>query len=258
MKENKKGLQDLYTDEKIKGFWTWTWGDGWVDPYFNNELWIKLNEYMVREFALHPKKSEEDIFYDYALNHLKLSESDAEKFRKLCLLSTDAVYYGQATQYGWTNPWYVRDHYLAGIDLQDIVKNDFTEKVLAEKEHYIKDWYEIEKLSKQINLPNVVDDEFLKVSASYGRIKYEIIEQVWRIQILLAKHKLNKGFDVTEARGAIKLYNGKWQEWVALKKSSPLCPTLYVDYEVVHIPCFQPFKASLNELKNIVDTVNNI
>ena len=67
----KKGIQDLYDNPLIKGFWIWTWGDSWQGPYFGNELWVNLNEFVLRSFVLNPSQSEEEIFYDYALNHLQ-------------------------------------------------------------------------------------------------------------------------------------------------------------------------------------------
>ncbi|MFS4466490.1 hypothetical protein [Maribacter sp. 2210JD10-5] len=250
--ESKKGLQDLYDNPKIKGFWTWTWGDGWVGPYFDNELWIKLNEYILRAYAKNPDHTEEELFFTYAKDELGLSKKNAQRLRELCLLSTDAVYYGQATKYARTIPWYIRDHYMTGIDLTRVVEDGLTEKILKEKELNLQHFYTMETLSKEIQLPRPKDQEFLEVSTTYGRIKYEIINEIWKIQLMLAQYAVNQKIDKEDAKAALTRYKIKWKEWRQLRKDHVSCPTLYVDYEAIHIPWFKPFQESVKELEDII------
>ena len=249
MKE-KKGIRDLYDDPKIKGFWTWTWGDGWVGPYFDNELWINLNEFVLREFILNPKQNEEEIFFNYAQQNLKLSQEDAEKFRELCLLSTDAVYYGQASRYFYANPWWVRDQYLTAIDLSEVITKGVKEEVLAEKKENLKVWKQIEKLAYEIKIPDSEDQSFVQVSTTYGRIKYEIIGLIWQLQIMIAEHEAGQELDKEMIIAAINAYENKWDEWTLLKKQNPNCPTLYEDHRSVH--CGPPFQTSLVRLKETI------
>ncbi len=247
----KKGIRDLYSDPKIKGFWIWTWGDSWEGPYFGNELWVNLNEYILRSFIQNPEQEEKDIFYDYALQHLKLSHKDADKLRELCLLSTDAVYYGQESKYFEApNTWWVRDHYLTSISLKGIVEKNLQEEVIAEKEEHIKSWYKMEQLASEIKLNDPDDQKFLLVSTIYGRIKYEIIEQIWRIQIILAEYETGKKIDKEYAQKCMDTYALKWEEWTWLKTENPSCPTLCIDYRAVH--CGPPFQTSLIKLKNLI------
>ncbi len=247
-----KGIQDLYTDEKIKGFWIWTWGDSWQGPYFGNELWVNLNEFVLRSYALNPNQTEEEIFYDYAINHLKLSQQSAEKFRELNLLSTDAVYYGQETSYfDKPNTWWVRDHYFTAIDLKEIVEKGVQKKVIEEKMEYLQSWYKMERLAMDIEMKNENDQKFLQVSTTYGRIKYELIEQIWRIQIVLAEHEAGQDIDADYVQQCINRYNEKWEEWRQLKKQNSCCPTLYVDDWAVH--CGPPFQTSLVKLQALIN-----
>jgi hypothetical protein len=230
----------LYDDPKIKGFWIWTWGDSWQGPYFGNELWVNLNEYVLRSYVLNPKQSEKEIFYDYALNHLNLTLDNADKLRELCLLSTDAVYYGQASKYFekvdyWTRDWWVRDQYFTA---------------LAEKEENIKKWYKMEQLASEIKLNNPDDQEFLEVSTTYGRIKYELIELIWRIQIIKAELETGKAIEKAYIKSTIDSYEHKWKEWEKLKKDNPSCPTLYIDDWSEH--CGPPFQTSLIRLKGML------
>lgn len=249
MKE-KKGIRDLNDDPKIKGFWTWTGGDGWVGPYFDNELWMNLNEFVIRDYVMNPKQSEEEIFNKYAINHLKLSEADAEKLRTLSLLSTDAVYYGQASRYFKADPWWCRDQYFTAINLSEVINKGIKEKVLMEKQENLKIWKKIEQLAYEITLPNPEDQSFLQVSTTYARIKYEIMALIWQMQIMLAEHEAGQELEREIIIDTIDAYKNKWKEWTSLKKNNPNCPTLYEDHRSVH--CGPPFQTSLVKLQEII------
>ncbi|MCK5774674.1 MAG: hypothetical protein KAH25_00775, partial [Bacteroidales bacterium] len=198
-----KGISSLYDTAQIKGFWIWTWGDGWVGPYINNELWVNLNEYVIRNYTLYPQKTEEEIFNEYATNELKLSDVDAKKFRELCIDSEMAVYRGQYSEVFGADVWWCRDQYLTALNLDHVVKNNLQEEVLAEKRENIKLWKKMEKLANEITIPDMDDDSFLKVSTTYGRMKYEIIELIWKVQIILADQKINNKFDEKEAKATL-------------------------------------------------------
>lgn len=251
MKE-KKGLRDIINKPQVKGFWTWTWGDSWYGPYFSNELWLKLNEYVIRNYILHPQKTEKEIFYDYALNKLKLTKSDADKLRKLCLLSVNAVALGQQSALISNDSWWLRDQNLTAINLDEVVSKGIEKQIIAEKEGALKKWYEMEKLSKEIHLNNPDDQKFMEVSTTYGRIKYEIVALIWRIQILQSELKAGKKIDNEYAADCISKYENKWQEWVDLKNDNPCCPTLSFD-NVVKFTRNAPFIESLNKLKKVIN-----
>jgi hypothetical protein len=246
-----KGINSLYNTLQVKGFWTWTWGDGWVGPYPGNELWLNLNEYIIRNYALNPQKTEKELFHEYATQKLKLNEEDAQKFRELCMSSEIAVYRGQYSEVFNTNVWWCRDQYLPALNLDYVVKNNLQKEVLAEKRENIKLWEKMEKLAEEITIPDKEDDSFLKVSTTYGRIKYEIIDIIWRIQIMLAEEKLNNEFDSEEAIASLKEFNDKWEEWTQLKKNNTDCPTLYEIHRAVYI-YFPPFQESIDTLEDLI------
>jgi hypothetical protein len=79
------------TPELYAGIWTWTRGGGWDGPYINNEMWCDLNAWVVAQWAKDPSQSEEEVFNRYATERLQLTGDNVAKFRKLCLLSADAV-----------------------------------------------------------------------------------------------------------------------------------------------------------------------
>ncbi len=248
----KKGIRSLFNDPKIKGFWIWTWGDGWGGPYFDNELWIKLNEFVIRTFAQNPNQKEEDIFEAYGRKHLQLKETDILKFRELCMLSEDAVYFGQASKYFASNAWWCRDHYLTAINLNQVVEKGIKAEVLEEKRKNVEVWYKMEQLSKEIKMNNAKDEEFLRVSTTYGRIKYEIIELIWKLQITMSENKINQKIEKEIVRKTLELYNKKWKEWEQLKRQYPCCPTLYVDDVAVN--CGPPFQTTIKTLNSLLET----
>lgn len=251
--ENKKGLRNLYTNKQVKGIWTWTWGDGWYGPYFGNEFWIDLNAYIIREFAKNPLKTEEEIFNDYTANVLKMSPINSAKLRELCMLSVNAVFKGQATSLQRMAPWWIRDHFFSAQDMSIYVKKGVDKEVLSEKKENLKTWYKMEKIANSIQLPNKEDQDFIRVSTTYGRIKYELIELIFRTQILFARIEINGDtFNSKEAKYILKSYQQKWDEWHQLKKENANCPTLYVDYEAIHCQGNRPFVVSINRLEQLI------
>ncbi|WP_033194505.1 hypothetical protein [Ochrovirga pacifica] len=253
--EQKKGIRDLYNSKQVKGFYTWTWGDGWFGPYFGNEFWMDLNAHVIQQFAQHPLKPEEDIFNEYAKNILQMSPKNIRKLRELCMLSVDAVFKGQATSLQHTSPWWIRDHFFTALDMSIFVKKGIDKEVLAEKKENLKRWYQMEKLANSIQLPNKKDEDFIRVSTTYGRIKYELIELIYRTQIMFARIELKEqALDTKEAQHIVTRYHQKWEEWFQLKRENANCPTLYVDYESIHCQGNDPFIKSIEKLENLLTT----
>ena len=232
-----RGLRDFITNAHCAGVWTWSRGGGWEGPFLKNELWCELNAYVVLEFAKNPSRSEEDIFNEFTREKLKISGDDAKKFRELNLLSAKAVLRGQLTTLGAkVNEWWARDHFFEAPDLSDFVKKGLVEKALAEKAEAVAMWRQIELLAREINFPDQETKEFVVVSATYGRIKYEIIQQAWTVLIyaqqgesMLKKHQ-------TEVAAAIARYDALWSEWRQLEQTHPSCASIYMDVGFDHHP----------------------
>jgi hypothetical protein len=243
-----KGLRDLLDDEKIKGVWIWCWGDGWVGPYISNELWNDISEYVLRKWTIDPSKSEEFYFNEYATETLGLKDQQLKEFRKLVMLATDATFLGQQSRIVPVSDWWCRDHYLTAVDVSHQVKKGKAQECIAEKVQAVEMWKEAEKLAACITLKNPRDTDFMRVSTTYGRIKYQVIEQLWRIQMMLAEEQINKKpLDENAARAAVEAYEKSYEEWRQLKRDNPSCPTLYVDHEAKHVG--PPFQTVLQPLK---------
>ena len=56
-----RGLRDVVGLPQFAGVWTWSRGGGWEGPFITNELWCDLNTYVVSQFVIDPKRSEEEI-----------------------------------------------------------------------------------------------------------------------------------------------------------------------------------------------------
>jgi len=225
-----QGLRNVVTNQLCAGVWTWSRGGGWEGPFLKNELWCDLNAYVVAEFAKYPMRTEAEIFNEYAREKLKLSDGDAKKFRELNLLSAKAVLRGQLTTLGpKVNVWWARDDFFEEPDLSDFIKRGLVEKALAEKAEAVSMWNQIEKLAREIRFADTNTQEFMEVSAAYGRIKYEIIQQAWKILFLEKTGQQAGQTDHVAIRSAIKRYDELWSEWKTLARDHPSCATLHRD-----------------------------
>ena len=242
------GLRDLLGNEKIKGVWIWCWGDGGVGPYISNELWNDINEYVLRKWTMDPQKSEEFYFNEYATETLGLKEQELKDFRTLVMLATDGTFLGQQSVIVPVFIWWRRDHYLTAVDVSNQIKEGKVDACIAEKEKAVEMWKEAERLAAGITLKDPRDTEFMRVSTTYGRIKYQVIEQLWRIQLMLAEEKMGrKPLDLNAAKATVAAYDKAFEEWRQLKRDNACCPTLYVDHEAKY--CGPPFQNVLKPLK---------
>jgi hypothetical protein len=237
----KKGIRDLVGSPLLAGVWTWSRGDGWAGPYVTNEFWVKLNAWVICQFGQQPNRSEAEIFADYTHHQLQLSPADALKFRELCLLATSGTFHAQQSSLFDISPFWCRDEYLTALDVFPVVNRSYAAQggipaLLAEKARAVADWKRVEQLSREIRLANRDDQEFLQVSSTYGRIKIEVIQQIWIIQILAQSPRGGQA----PMRDALAGYDRLWAEWRALKSQSACCPTLYVDDQAVH--CGPPLR----------------
>ena len=224
-----RGLRDIVSRPNFAGVWTWSRGGGWEGPYITNELWCALNAYVTAKYAENPKRTEADIFNEFATQQLGLKGDDVARFRKLNLLSAAAVLRGQCSLLKPVDPWWARDDFIAAPNLNAFVTNHLVAKALAEKAEAAAMWEEIETLARQINFPDAQTKDFVLTSAAYGRIKYSLFEQVWAISLYGAMGDKSKPYDCEKLSSAIAAYDQLWKEWRTLKETHPSCATLYKD-----------------------------
>ncbi len=219
--EEHKGASIRKVWPKLAGVSTWSRGGGWKGPYLKNELWCDLNIYVIAKWAQHPERSEEDIFNDFTAEVLKLSPADAAKFRKLALLSADAVYRGKRSTDNAIQPQWTRDEFIGVPPLPSRPEN--LAGFLKEKDEAVAMWEEIDKLANEIQLPDPNVAEYVQVSSRYGLLLYRIYRAGFNLSAL------GENGDVEGLRRWIAEYDAAWTEYAALPGKHPSCATLYQD-----------------------------
>ena len=159
-----------------------------------------------------------------------LKGDDIDRFRKMQLLSADAVLRGQLTTLRVPlNIWWARDQYIEAVDLSAFLKGGKKEEALQEKAEAVEMWKQIEALARELNVPDKPTQDFIRSSATYGRIKYAIFEQAWTILLLGREGDDTGTFDKERLAKAIRTYDQLWAEWRELAKTEPTLSTLATD-----------------------------
>ncbi|SEW28649.1 hypothetical protein SAMN05428988_3975 [Chitinophaga sp. YR573] len=226
---NPRGIKDILNKGLLCGVYTWSRGGGWTGPYITSEIWTDLNTYVVSHWGMNTSRSEEKIFYEFAALH-GMTGIQADRFRQIAMLSIEAVRKGQCNSYANNQVWWSRDQFFSvSVNkdvISDILKENVADKVLAEKAEATGMWKQIEDISKNITIPGGDSTvEAIRVSCTYGRIKYALCEQMWIMMLEYAKPNPDKNI----LAPAVQKYDQLWAEWRALKTSSKYCATLYTD-----------------------------
>jgi hypothetical protein len=224
-----KSLSDLVRNPNFAGVWTWSRGGSWGGPYITNELWCKLNAYVVARYAQNPQHSEEEIFNQFAIEELHLNRQDVARFRQLNLLSAAGVLRGHCSLLDPVNRIWARDDTMAAPELGDFVKDGLVPEALAEKSESVAMWQKIEQLARQIHFADKQTQDFVETSATYGQIKFAIFEEAWTVLLCGQTGAATKNYDCDKIQKAIAAYDQLWKEWHALKDSRPSCATLYTE-----------------------------
>ena len=229
---NPRGVKDILNKNLLCGVNTWSNGGGWQGPYITNEIWTDLNTYVVSHWAQNTNRTEEEIFYEFA-SKLGITGMQADTFRQIALLSIEGVRKGQCNSFTINNKWWARDEFFSAYENNEVIKHILKEnlqsQVLAEKAEASAIWRQIEALSNELTVKDSTLQEAIRVSSTYGRIKYELIEQMWILMIEDANSANSCPFDRDIISRSIQRYDELWSEWKTLKKSSRECATLYTD-----------------------------
>lgn len=202
--------------ELFAGIWTWSRGGGWDGPYVKNEMWCDLNAWVMAQWASDTTQSEESVFNRYAKERLGLIGDDVKAFRKLCLLSADAVVRGRNSTHGDMDPWWTRDQ---GIGWPMIRGN--RARNLKQKDESIAIWEEIVQLAKSIQWRDEKTRSHAVGSATYGLRLYEI----YRSLVYLEDAEKRK--DPEAVRKWIQAYDNAWDAYRELPQQYPQLATLY-------------------------------
>ena len=151
----------------------------------------------------------------------------------MALLTIEGVRKGQCNSFAGNQKWWSRDEFFSAAENKEVIKQilegNLQQKVLAEKAEASAIWRQIEALSNQMTVKDSTLQEAIRVSCSYGRIKYELIEQMWILMIEDANSTNTAGWNTKLVKQSIQRYDELWGEWKKLKLSSKQCATIYTD-----------------------------
>jgi beta-glucosidase-like glycosyl hydrolase len=201
------------------GIWTWTRGGGWDGPYIRNELWCDLNAWVMAQWARDPAQAEEAVFNRYATQRLGLQGDDVGRFRRLCLLSADAVLRGKSGTHADFSPWWSRDD---GINRPELpTEPEKRNRIVAEQREAVRMWGQIVGLADEIRFPNTVDASYVRVSARYGLHLYRIYAAFVEMNIVGPEG------DLRAIARLLADYDAAWRDLRSLAAEHPECATLY-------------------------------
>ena len=275
---NYKCLNDIKNNKNFAGVWSWSRGGGWVGPYISNELWCKLNAYVISNWGMNTNRTEEQVFDSFMDENGIVDAVSRKAFRKLCLLSAKAVIRGhESAKYPFDKDWvwWMRDELLGGIDSNTVSQKLYPsegflrqafrwyydkgilDSVIAEKYESVALWKEIVDLSTQIKLSNKDDQEYIKVSSQYGLLLHQIIAYGWQVMALGFEGDRSGKYKANQLREAIKNYDEAWVAYNNLKANNASCATLYKPYAFINVaPTYhaeQGMKASVDKYRAFVN-----
>lgn len=240
----RKGLGDIQDHPLYAGIYTWSRGGGWYGPYVDrsNELWCDLNAYVVIQWGRNPGRSEEAIFRSYAEEVLGMSEQDAEIFRRIALLSSDAVLKGKCCavydrrekeQPGYpTNQW-MRDDVLQGFDrlegpFQYLQEMNAVDAALLEKAESVEIWQQMRDLcgafSPDMDVPT---QELVLTTVEYGLRFFRSVEAAWRALLTGWCQERGGSLDAVDLDGALADFDRSWAHYQDLPADYSHCASLY-------------------------------
>jgi hypothetical protein len=216
-----RSLRKIWSNPLIAGMFTWSRGGGWKGPYITNELWCDLNACVLSHWAQNPDRSEESIFNEYCSTILKLSAEDAATFRKLSLLSADAVYRGIRGTHNEISPWWTRDQYMGRPPLPAAAAT--VPEFLQQKKDAVQMWRQMAAYAASIHFPDPAVREHVQTSCQYGLDVYQIYSDGFQLAAL------GPTGDKSQMKTLIDHYDQTWAEYKKLKEEHASCGTLYVD-----------------------------
>ena len=247
--ENKvpKGLRDIVDNPLICGIYTWSRGGGWYGPYPKNEFWCDQNAYVISKYASNTHLTEEEIFYDYAINKMGLSKADSRIWRELCMTASIAVLRGRYVEcYDQTlnesimpNNNYMRDDRISGLrQMKDIFEylynKDLLQETLIEKKESCLLWQEVKRLFEKITVPDKELSEFIKTSIDYGILLYSAVYHAWKVMAEGYTGIKRGNMNDDELKTCIEEFDIAWKEYYKLSDNK-YSSTLYKD-EYLHWP----------------------
>ncbi len=224
--DEMQSVAEVAKTENFAGLWTWSRGGGWGGPYLTrgySEIWCKLNAAVMVGWAQDTSRSEEEIFNEFASKELGLKGDDLKRFRKLALLSADAVVRGKRDIRSKMTCWWTRDQTLGKPPIDYKWSKEDRDFVIEQKHESDRIWSKIVVLADKINFPDPGYGKAVRLSCRYGQRLYHIS----RLGFDIANLADNIDGNRDRIKGLIAEYDKAWQDYIQLKADNPECPSLY-------------------------------
>jgi hypothetical protein len=221
-----KCLNDIKTNSKIVGVFTWSRGGGWRGPYISEEIWCELNAYVLSKWAQANSRTELDLCNEFATNVLGLTGNDVASFRQIALLSADAQLREKECTHGGIDVWWYRDD---NFDKTPPINQRSYHDALfrTEKTDAVNLWAQIVNYANTLQTTNTDLKNAMVVTAKYGSIKAEIVEKAVNILTNGEDGDSTGVYNWTVIKPLIDRYDQLWADWNTLKNTVPECATLF-------------------------------
>ena len=226
-------LNDIKDHPLYAGIWTWSRGGGWYGPYLQNELWCDLNAYVLSQWGHNPQRSEAEIFEEYS-TAIGITPDTRPHFRRMCLLTPDAIIRGRGSLIHDVSVTWTRDHYLGGEKqlqraFRDIYERNIVDEALAEMKQSTAIWEEIDSLARLVKCADTATESYIRTSARYGLLLHRIMRDGFAIMLKGYIGDRTGNYDVAFIKAAIDSYDRAWSDYRRLKEENSDCATLYHD-----------------------------
>lgn len=227
-----RGISDILNRNILDGVMTWSHGGGWQGPYIKHEIWTDLNTFVVSKWAQNPERTEPEIFDEFCQS-LGMDSINTLLFRDIAVKSIEGVRKGQLNSFVKNDVWWSRDEFFCASANVPVIKEAFKlgviDSILHEKQEATLIWDDIENISKKMDIRDKELLDAIRVSCTYGRIKYHLINQMWILMVEKYKYDNNGNCDKEIVSNSISEYDRLWHEWNSLYDNNYLCATLYTD-----------------------------
>ena len=174
---------------------------------------------------------------------MSLSKKDTRRFRELALLSEEATLKGMRSTAFPDDVFsmWVRDEYITF----PVLPNDKAKVkiLLAEKDGAVVCWEKIADLAQQINVPDKLLNQTMKVSCQYGLLMYRIYRALFHLGAI------RQGLVTEDKLPYITEYDKAWTELNILEHESPeTCPSLF-SKTVIRRTWTEPADKVVNEMR---------
>ena len=244
--KNPIGVKDVISHPLIRGVFAWSRGGGWYGPYIKNEFWCDINSYVIGKYGNNSRRTEKEIFIEYAKEKMGMDEENANNFYFLCQKVPEAVlrsryveaYDLHLNEEIMPSENWLRDDRMAGLRQLDVMfeyleGHHLLQDAMREREIAIVLWEEIKEEFRKIEMPDSSLREFIENSIEYAIRLFAITKINFQIFAKCRKQE--------NVKALLKEYDLAWKYFKELE-NRPQAASSYCEEYI-----FSPDNLGLNE-----------